>query len=145
MSWFFLLILGITWGTSYILIKKGLEVFSSLELASLRITLSSLAFLPVFLLRFRRIDWSRWKSLLVVGFAGSGIPAILFAIAQTQLSSSLTGILSAMTPLFTLLIGLLLFGLTFRVKQGLGVLVGLAGSVFLILYGSGQETFGNIW
>ncbi|MBR9921007.1 MAG: EamA family transporter [Bacteroidetes bacterium] len=145
LSWLLLLFLGITWGTSYILIKKGLVVFSSIQLAALRITLSALAFLPVFIFRFSKINWKKWKYLLVVGLAGSGLPAIFFAFAQKELSSSLTGVLSSMTPLFTLVIGLLFFGLTFKVRQISGILLGLAGTLVLVWFGGSREASGNIW
>ncbi|MCB0705455.1 MAG: DMT family transporter [Saprospiraceae bacterium] len=145
LSWFYLLILSITWGTSYILIKKGLLVFSPLQLASLRISLSSAAFLPVFIWRYRHINWSKWRQLLVVGLAGSGIPAILFALAQQKLSSSLTGVLSSMTPLFTLVLGVLFFQLTFKIKQSAGIILGLAGALVLILFGGNKDTSGNAW
>jgi drug/metabolite transporter (DMT)-like permease len=142
-SWLILILLGITWGSSYILIKRGLVAFSAEEVACLRITISALAFSPVFIYRYKKIEWSRWPAFLTVGIAGSGLPAFLFATAQTHLSSSLAGVLSSLTPLFTLLLGIAFFGIAFQVKKLVGVLIGLAGAVFLILFGNNSAELGG--
>ncbi|MCB0679065.1 MAG: DMT family transporter [Saprospiraceae bacterium] len=146
LSWLILGLLALTWGSSYILIKRALVAFSAIQVASLRISISALAFLPLLLWRWRQIDWSRWRSLLIVGLAGSGIPAFCFALAQTRLSSSLTGVLSSLTPLFTLLLGILFFRVPFAWWKTVGVLVGLAGAVLLILKGSeGDPQLSEWW
>ncbi len=146
-SWLLLGALGLVWGSSYILIKKGLVVYSPEQLACLRISISALAFLPFFISRFATIDWSKLKYLAIVGFSGSFFPAFLFAFAQTELTSSTTGVLSSLTPLFTLFLGILYFKVPFSWIKVMGVLTGLAGAVSLILFGSetglgGQLSFG---
>jgi len=140
-----LVTLSLVWGSSFILIKRGLEVFDATQVATLRIGISALAFLPVFLYRFHRIDWKRLKYFLIVGVAGSGLPAFLFAIAQTEISSSMTGILNSLTPLFTLLLGISVFKARFAWAQLLGVLLGLVGAVLLILLNAGVVGSGNLW
>ena len=144
LSWGVLLLLSLVWGSSYILIKKSLLAFAPEQLACLRISISCLAFLPVFLFRFKQIDWSKARYLLIVGLAGSFIPAFLFATAQTQLSSSLTGLLSSLTPLFTLLQAFILFKMAFVWNKMIGVLLGLAGALFLVYFGQ-QGVTQNIW
>ncbi len=144
MSWFVLLLLSIVWGSSYILIKKGLLAFAPEQLACMRISFSTLCFLPIFILRFSDIDWSKTKALLIVGGAGSFIPAFLFALAQTRLSSSLTGLLSSLTPLFTLLQAFILFKMPYSWAKILGVLMGLCGAVFLVYFGQSGNS-ANFW
>ncbi|MEM1323635.1 MAG: DMT family transporter [Bacteroidota bacterium] len=143
-SWLLLGMLGLVWGSSYILIKKGLVVYAPAQLACLRISISALAFLPIFLARLSKVDWSKLKYLAVVGFAGSFFPAFFFAIAQTQLSSSTTGVLSSLTPLFTLFLGILYFKVPFSWIKIAGVLTGLAGAVSLILFGSEAGMGGHL-
>lgn len=142
-AWLILILLALTWGSSYILIKKGLIDFSPMQVAGLRVSISGLAFLPIFLLRFSSIDWSKWKALATVGFAGSFFPAYLFAVAQTELSSSVTGVLSSLTPLFTLLIGILFFKSPTVWMKILGVLVGLLGASLLILFNQDSGEVGS--
>ena len=114
------------------MIKKGLIDFSPTQVAGLRVSISALAFLPIFLMRYKTVDWSKWKALATVGFAGSFFPAVLFSVAQTELSSSVTGVLSSLTPLFTLLIGILFFKAPAVWMKILGVLVGLLLSLIHI-------------
>ncbi|MEM8907164.1 MAG: DMT family transporter [Bacteroidota bacterium] len=143
--WLLLALLGLVWGSSYILIKKGLVAYSAQQVASLRVCISALAFLPVFLYRYATIDWSKFRYLLVVGFAGSFIPAFLFAYAQTEINSSMAGGLSSLTPLFTLVLGILFFKLPLVWRKVLGVILGLGGALLLILFGAESGVQGNMW
>jgi drug/metabolite transporter (DMT)-like permease len=64
---------------------------------------------------------------------GVFFPAFLFAAAQTHMNSSLAGILNTLTPIFTLLIGVFFFQQRFRSIAILGLLLGVAGTLMLIL------------
>jgi len=145
LSWGILLLLGLVWGSSYILIKKSLVAFSPIQVACLRLSISAIAFFPVFLWHFRKIDWSKLKYLILVGVTGSGLPAILFSTAQTEISSSVAGVLSSLAPLFTLVIGILFFGASAMKSKISGILVGLLGAVFLIAFGQNAGIEGNMW
>lgn len=145
-QWLSLGLLGLVWGSSFILIKRGIEVYDPVQVGAMRLSISALAFLPFFLIQMRRVDWSKWKPLVVVGLCGSAIPAFLFPMAQMNISSSVTGVLNSLTPLFTLLLGLLFFGRKFRMLKLLGVFIGLAGATLLILAGNeGGFQGSNIW
>jgi drug/metabolite transporter (DMT)-like permease len=142
LPWLLLLVLALIWGTSFILIKKGLAVYSSDEVGALRIGIASLTLLPFALRHLRLKDPSRWKYLFLSGFLGSFIPAFLFAFAQTHLASSLAGILNSLTALFTLIIGALFFGIGITRSHMAGIFLGMAGTVLLLLPGS-QGTSSN--
>ncbi len=144
-SWAILIALGLTWGSSFILIKKGLEVFSPVQVATLRISISALSFLPFLLSGWSKVDWSKWKFLLVVGLCGSAIPALMFALAQTQVSSSIAGILNSLTPLFTLVLGVLFFGNPGSWIKFFAVMAGLLGAAILIFMGKNAGIDGNVW
>ena len=83
------------------------------------------------------------KSLLIVGFLGSFIPAFLFTKAQTQIDSSLAGMLNSLSPVFTLIIGMLLYKTNFKSLQALGIVIGLIGALGLIVSGDGLS-IGNV-
>ncbi len=144
-SWGILLLLGLVWGSSYLLIKKSLVAFSPIQVACLRLGISAIAFFPVFLWHFRKIEWSKLKHLIIVGVTGSGLPAILFSTAQTEISSSVAGVLSSLSPLFTLVIGVLFFGASAMWSKVSGILVGLVGAVSLIVFGQNAGIGGNLW
>lgn len=137
LQWTVFMILALTWGSSFILMKKGLESFSDLQVGSLRIFISSLFLLPIVLINFRKIKRQQWKHLLIAGLIGSGLPAILFPIAQTQISSSITGILNSLVPLFTVIIGLVFFKMKPRKLKAIGAFLGLIGAVGLLMVSGG--------
>jgi len=109
-NWLTLIFLGFVWGSSFILMKKGLLVFSPVQVASLRVGISFLVFLPFAIGYLKKIPKSKLKYILAIGAFGSFIPAFLFATAQTELESAPAGILNSLTPLFTFIWGVTLFG-----------------------------------
>lgn len=136
-AWGLLITLSLIWGSSFILIKKGLVGLEPMEVGSIRILSASLFLLPFALRKFRKIRREHIKYLISVGFVGSFIPAFLFAIAQTRLESSITGVLNALTPIFTILVGLIFYHQKQRPQVFVGVVVGFIGTTALVLAGSG--------
>lgn len=127
-----LLLLALIWGTSYILIKKGLEVFSPFQVAILRLGISAVALAPLAYTHLKKIKWSQVPLLMLVGITGTGLPSFLFPFAQTHLSSSLTGMLSGLTPLCTFLLAWLFFAnRDAGIRQFIGVVLGLGGAILL--------------
>ena len=150
LAWVLLLVLAAIWGTSFILMKKGLEVFSALELGAARVSVAALLLLPFALRHVGRVERSRFKWLALSGVVGTLIPAFLFAYAETRLASGLAGVLNALTVVFTLLVGALLFGQRLTGLRVLGIALGLLGTVVLMwLGGSGGDATpagtGNAW
>jgi drug/metabolite transporter (DMT)-like permease len=136
LKWLILLTLAVIWGSSFILIKKGLVGLNPFQLGSLRII-----FCAVFLLTFgfnslKVIPSHQWKYVALTSLFGTFIPVYLFAIAETRVSSSICSILNSLTPLNTLFVGSIFFGLNFRRSQFLGILIGLFGTAVLILSGN---------
>lgn len=131
-QWISLLFLAFIWGSSFILMKKGLEVYSYTEVAALRMSISFFCLTPFIVKYFKTIERKYWKYLAIVGIFGSGIPAFLFTKAQTGLSSSLAGMLNSLVPLFTLLLGVIIFKTKFKANRFIGAFVGLIGAVGLI-------------
>jgi drug/metabolite transporter (DMT)-like permease len=105
-SWVTLYIaLGIVWGCSFIFIKLGLEFLTPIGVAFGRVSLGALTL--VLWARFKRIalpkDRMMWLHLWVISLLLNVIPGILFALAETEVTSILAGIINAVTPLMTLL------------------------------------------
>lgn len=126
-----LILLGFIWGSSFILIKKGLIAFDPLQVGTIRITFASLVLFPIAIKNISTHFKTDWKKFLAVGFIGNFIPAILFAYAETGITSSLAGILNALTPMFTLILGAAFFAAKINKWQSIGLLVGLGGSIAL--------------
>lgn len=136
LAWFLLIILALIWGSSFILIKKGLIALSAGQVGSLRILSASIFLLPVAISRLNKIPKSSVLFLISVGLFGSLFPSFLFAIAQTRVPSSITGVMNAVTPIFTILVGYLLYKQRYTSRVFLGILIGFVGTVILILTGS---------
>jgi drug/metabolite transporter (DMT)-like permease len=143
LEWSMLILLSLIWGSSFILIKRGLEVFSPIELGSLRIASAALFLAPIAIGRFYRIKRRHLALLFILGLMGSLLPAFFFAIAQTKISSSLTGVINALTPLFVLLMGIFFFRQKYVPGKLTGMIIGFAGTAALILGGSSGK-FSNI-
>lgn len=130
--WVFLGILSLIWGTSYILMKKGLESFTTYQIASLRVIISTIALLPIAISNLPRLNKDNLKSLLMIGFLGSGIPSFLFPLAETRIDSSLAGMLNSLSPVFTLVIGLMFYAQRVIRSQIAGIFLGLVGAIGLL-------------
>jgi drug/metabolite transporter (DMT)-like permease len=137
-AWLILIALVLTWGSSFILMKRGLEVFSYQELGALRTSIAFLVLMPIFLPRLRRIGMRYLLILLVSGICGSAAPAFLFSKAQTGIDSSLAGILNSLTPLFTLLLGLFISHYRPRWYNVLGLMIAFSGTVGLLHVSGGK-------
>lgn len=142
LAWIMLIILAVIWGSSFILIKKGLIALSPQEVGSLRIVAASLFLLPFAIVRIKRVEASKVLALLGAGFLGSLIPSFLFAIAQTRLESAITGVLNTLVPIFTILIGYLLFGQRQTRMVFVGIVIGFVGTAILITAGNGGNFSG---
>lgn len=136
LPWLILAVLMITWGSSFILIKKGLIVFSSMQVGALRVSIAFLVLIPFAYKRFKELKRKHWLVLFLVSL-GSAAPAFLFPMAQMHIDSATAGILNSLTPLFTMLIGILLFKLKVKWYNVLGVMIGLFGAVGLISVSGG--------
>lgn len=131
-AWLLLGLLALIWGSSFLLIKKGLLAFGPMEVGALRISSAGIVIAPFIARRLNKITRKHWLKLASVGLVGSLIPAFMFAIAQTQLASGVTGVLNALTPIATLVISALFFHQKAKFAQVIGVAIGLFGTLLLV-------------
>ena len=141
-KWLYLAILSLVWGSSYILIKWGLVALTPLQLGSLRLLITTIALLMVGYRSLRGLSKYHLKWLAITGYVGTFFPAFLFAFAQQYIDSAIAAILNALTPLLTIIFGLLFFRIDILKKQYFGVGIGLLGSIGLVW--GGLQTASNI-
>lgn len=134
-KWFYLAALSFIWGSSFILIKKGLVGLTAIELGSIRIIISAFVLIPFTFNRLKEITFKQWKWIIISAFVGSFFPAFLFAFAEQEIDSSVASILNSIVPLNTIIIGLVLFGIKSTKRQIIGVLLGFFGAYLLIISG----------
>ncbi|MEO6304960.1 MAG: DMT family transporter, partial [Bacteroidia bacterium] len=144
LAWTLLIILSLVWGSSFILMKRGLDAFSSDEVAALRISMAFL-FLAPLLIKHYKIDFKKYlPGIILMGVFGNLLPAFLFTKAETEISSSLTGMLNALTPLFTVLVGLAWLKVKPKAMQIVGIVVGFIGAACLMLFDNGNDNSKNV-
>ncbi|MGX5818454.1 DMT family transporter [Chitinophaga lutea] len=133
LNWGIFLLLCLTWGSSFILMKLGLDSFSPYQVASLRLISAGVALLPFFFRFIRQTPKGKLPVIILSGMLGNGIPAYLFCIAETRIDSSLAGMLNSFTPVFALLFGLLIFKAGATRRQLAGLAIGFVGVICLFL------------
>jgi drug/metabolite transporter (DMT)-like permease len=141
-SWLLLTLLACIWGSSFILMKKGMYseddkvIFSAAQVGTLRMLLASLVLLPLTVLNYKkvksRIDYVYFS---IVGFCGSFIPAFLFTYAETGISSGFAGMMNSFTPIFTIILGFIIFNQRPKATQLYGALIGTIGIACLVFSG----------
>lgn len=146
-DWLLFFILAGIWGSSFFLMKHSMfswdktPIFSSEQVASIRMIIASAVLLPIGL---SKLGYIRTKkvllALIVVGICGNFLPAFLFTYAQQNLDSGYVGMLNSATPIFTVLISFFAFGQNLTPRQISGLVIGNAGIVLLI-FASGDVSF----
>lgn len=144
-SWIILIVLTVIWGSSFILIKKGLyddqdiPVFSADQVGALRIVFAGLSLLPIALFNLRKVKKEQYLWLMLVGLLGNTIPSFLFAFAETKVSSAVAGMLNGTTAIFTFLVAVIVFKARFLRENIYGVVIGFLGSIGLIYLTSSED------
>ena len=133
--WVLLVVLSIIWGSSFILIKKSLEHFTPYEVGALRVLIAGIVLLPLAILNIKKFPKKHLKWLIIAAVTGNFIPMFLFPIAETQISSSIAGIINSMMPIFVIIVGTLFWKFSTSKRQLIGVAISFSGACILALSG----------
>ncbi|MGL4582451.1 MAG: DMT family transporter [Flavobacterium sp.] len=130
--WITLIILSLIWGSSFILIKRGLEYFTPIQVGALRITFAGLFLLPISLKHISKLPKKTFHWLFLTAVVGSFIPMFLFPIAEVHLDSSIAGILNALMSIFVIVLGVLFFKYKTHLGEVTGVILSFIGVILLL-------------
>ena len=133
LPWIMFIALAMIWGSSFILMKRGLQSFTYTQVGTMRVSIAALFMTVVGFRHFKHFRKKDLAALAIVGFLGNAIPYVLFPLAVNHLDSGVVGIINSLVPLFTVLIGGWFFGQKASGTQWQGVAVGLIGAAVLIL------------
>ena len=139
-KWYLLALLGCVWGSSFILMQLGLKGVNSIQMGSLRILFAGLFLIMVGFKEIPKIPLHKWKYIAITSLFGTFLPVYLFALALSKIDGSVSSILNSLTPLNTLVVGLMFFGTTVQRRQIFGVIIGFFGCLLLVLFGDGENT-----
>lgn len=140
--WFLLIVLALTWGSSFIMIKKSLLEFSPYEIGSLRVLISGIILSFIGIPVIRKMSKKSIFYVALAGLFGNFLPLYLFPMAQTHISSSLAGVLDSLVPIFVLVIGFIFYGVKTQISQVFGAIIGFFGAATLMYFSesSTEET-----
>ena len=144
-KWFFLFLLALIWGSSFILIKKSLIGLSPMQLGSLRIIITGFILFFAGFNSLKNLSKNTIKWIALSGFLGTFFPAFLFAFAETEIDSAIASILNSIVPINTILFGFLAFNIISTKRQIIGVLIGFTGAILLISNGAAINPNQNYW
>ncbi len=133
LNWSIFILLAVIWGSSFIMMKEGLQYLTAFQLASLRIVFSGIVLLPSAIIHFKRIPKNKLIIIFVSGFFGSLLPAYLFCVAELGIDGALAGSLNSLTPIFVILTGALFFKSKTAGKKIVGIFIAFAGSILLLI------------
>ena len=133
--WVLLVVLSVIWGSSFILIKKSLDHFNPYEVGALRVLIAGIILLPIAISNFKKFPKKHLKWLILAAITGNFIPMFLFPIAETEISSSIAGIINSMMPIFVIIVGSLLWKFSTTKRQLVGVAISFSGACILALSG----------
>ena len=130
-SWFIFILLSFIWGSSFILMKLGLQALTPYQVAAIRILSSGLLLSPIAIKYIRHIPKDKLLIVFLSGLIGNLIPAFLFCLAEQVLDSSLTGVVNSLTPIFVIVTGALFFNSKPSTNKITGILVAFTGTTLL--------------
>ncbi len=136
-------IVAIVWGTTFLGIKIGVETVPPWFVAGLRQFLAAVILFPILLFK-RELKWIGWKNLsiqltlstlMLIGANG------LTTVAEKDLTSSLTSLITALSPVFIFIASMIIGMEKFTFRTMIGLLMGLFGVVFI--FWDGINDLGN--
>ena len=131
-NWLIFITLSFIWGSSFMLMKVGLNALNPYEVAGVRMFCAGAVLLPFFAKSLSSVNKKNLPYILLSGLLGSFIPAILFAMAETKIDSALAGMLNALTPLFVILVGIVVLNVSVGKSKVTGVIIGFIGMVLVL-------------
>ncbi|WP_266157000.1 DMT family transporter [Dyella silvatica] len=128
-----LLLLGALWGASFLFMRMGADAFGTMALAGMRAIGAALCFLPLLASRQHMAELrAHWRPIALFGLTNSALPYVLFSFAAKILPAGLSSIFDAITPLLVAASGWLWLGEKLDAPRIWGLLIGLAGVLWLV-------------
>lgn len=136
--WFLLLFVSFIWGISFYVRNISLIAYSEFQVALLQVFFTFIFFIPFIIKFFKKINRKNIFIVAISAFVGNALTSLFFALGQDKISSSISGILSALIPILTLLISILFFKYRSNWKAWLGIIISFTGIVIIMTIGDNQ-------
>lgn len=135
-----IILLAFIWGWSFLFIKVAVAGMTPPAVAAARVTLGFVVMLVVLRLRGGSLprDRTSWRHFIVMATVHSVVPFTLLAWGEERITSALTAVLNASTPLFAALVAAAALNERLRPPQVVGLALGIAGVAVAAGVGSGD-------
>ena len=132
-NWLLVLFVSLSWGASFMFTRLVVEEISPSHLVSIRLLLAALLLGPLFINKEEVLKMSKViPSLILLGIINAALPFFLFAWSAQELTAGMLSILNGTSPLFALIIAILLFRQNTTFLQVIGLLAGFIGLLIFI-------------
>src|SRR5690242_4204907 len=138
-DWLLIAIPGMIWGASFLFIAEGLKSVGPMGVSFMRIIVGFTS-LTLFPAARKSVERSAWPAIALLGVLWFAFPLSLFPFAEQRVSSAVTGMLNAVTPIFVAIVATSLARQLPSKRVLLGLLTGLTGSVLVSLPRSEEHT-----
>ncbi|WP_322889581.1 MULTISPECIES: DMT family transporter [unclassified Yoonia] len=146
LNWISILLLGLIWGATFMVVSIALEGYGPLTVACARTSLGAVAMLALMVVLRRPLPQFTPQMrayLLAIGIFNTAVPFALLSWGQQYVPSAFAGISMAALPLFVLPLAHVFSDEKLRLRSALGVVIGFCGAVVLI--GPGVLQIGTGW
>jgi drug/metabolite transporter (DMT)-like permease len=103
-AWAMFWLVGLIWGSSFLLIRVGVGEMSPSQVVLIRCAIAAIGLNAVLFLRGMRLpsDWSGWRDMIILGIGNAAVPYLLIGMGEQQVPSNVTSVLQSTTALFTM-------------------------------------------
>jgi drug/metabolite transporter (DMT)-like permease len=148
-NWVRFFLLGLIWGSSFLLIRISVEEMDQYQIVFMRTLVAAIGLNIVLWLRGKRLptDWRSLRALILIGLGNTAIPFTLITWGEKSVESGLASVLQATASLFTLVIAHFAFhDERINVQKIIGIVVGFAGVTLLASrsWGTGEVITGDL-
>ena len=140
-DWLLVALPGIIWGASFLFIAEGLHAVGPNGITFIRIAVGCLT-LSMFPAARKSVAREAWPAIALLGVIWFAFPLTMFPYAEQRVSSALTGMLNAVTPLSTAIVAAVIAQALPARKVLAGLAVGMfgAGLVAWPSFGEGHSS-----
>ncbi len=145
MRYIALIFLALIWGASFLFIKILLGYFNPFGIVFYRSLFGAITILIIMLILKKPLIPKKipWGMIFLVGLLNCFIPWSLWGLSETLISSSMASILNATTPIWTLLLGIVLFSKGSKPYQWAGIIIGFIGIIVMMDIDINQLSINN--
>lgn len=140
-----LMITMLIWGSSFAIVKMGLQEIPPLFFAFIRIFIASIFLTSIIFIKKESVQFinairKEWKYFIVLGIIGITLMNITQNFGQSYTSSALAGILQNINPFFILVLSVLFIREIISMNKIFGTIIGFIGMVIVVFAGQDIAT-----